>query len=850
MNTEFAKTFALSNSDTFYTDTPEDALFIQSGAVYVYIVPCPEGHPGRKVLLCTLNAGKMLPSFSWRDNSDVLWCFAVTPKEDAVLAVRPNAATGVLHQNFLTQCGIATYEIEGFDASLVEFYNRELLRDNISMMRGKKAQPEVESAAYDVIQQVFNEEHHPDLSGTLAYAALAVLCQRSAISILPYDRIEAECGKNASVMDIAHASGFICRPVILDAEWYKSDIGPILAVIDGMPVACFREKNGRYTLFDPEKRTMTRLTPETAKTIYPAAFSIGRTLPARSLSFRDVVQFCLRGLSAHDVLGLGVLMLLGSLIGVLLPTLNQIVYDEYIPLGNVSSLAQLCILIASVMLGNLFIGITKNLAGFRIRSRVCYDLQNAAFERIFHLPESFFKHYDSADLAKRLMSISGVAGKFADLSVITLLSAVFSLVYLFRMVSYSGKLTGIALLLYLIFGALILIINSCAIKYEKRIAECDGEASARLFQYLNAIDKIRLAGVEDHAIYSYLKPFSAGQSAEIRQNRFVSAAEVTASISSTVFSMVFYLVIVSGSLDLSVGAFLGFTSAFGIFTGVFQQLLMESLDLYREKDRILRFAPIFTTAPEDDNSKELPGKLTGALKVDHVTFSYEGTVRNVLNDVSFSVRPGEYVGIVGTSGCGKSTLLKLLLGFETPASGTITYDGRDLKKLDKSAFRKQLGVVLQEGKLISGSIYENITITCPGASPQDVEAVIDAVGLRADLMQMPMGIHTVLSETSGTISGGQQQRILIARAIMGNPAILIFDEATSALDNLTQAVVSQNLDKMNITRIVVAHRLSTIRNCDRILVLNNGTIAEEGNYEELMAKHGLFYQLASRQIAE
>ena len=164
--------------------------------------------------------------------------------------------------------------------------------------------------------------------------------------------------------------------------------------------------------------------------------------------------------------------------------------------------------------------------------------------------------------------------------------------------------------------------------------------------------------------------------------------------------------------------------------------------------------------------------------------------------------------------------------------------------------RKNLGVVLQNGKLIAGSIYENITITAPWATMKDVKAVVEAVGLKNDINQMPMGIHTVLSENSGTISGGQQQRILIARAIIGKPSILIFDEATSALDNVTQATVSENLDKMHITRIVVAHRLSTIKNCDRIIVLDQGKIAEEGNYDQLMEKRGLFYQLAIRQIAE
>ncbi len=202
---------------------------------------------------------------------------------------------------------------------------------------------------------------------------------------------------------------------------------------------------------------------------------------------------------------------------------------------------------------------------------------------------------------------------------------------------------------------------------------------------------------------------------------------------------------------------------------------------------------------------------------------------------------------MGASGSGKSTLLKLLLGFEKPDEGRVCYDGKDLRQLDKREVRKQLGVVLQNGRLIAGSIYENITITAPHATMEEVKAVIEAVGLKDDIAQMPMGVHTVLSESSGTISGGQRQRILIARAIINRPAVLIFDEATSALDNVTQAAVCESLERMNVTRIVVAHRLSTVRNCDRILVLDNGKIAEEGSYESLMAKNGLFRQFASRQ---
>ena len=232
-----------------------------------------------------------------------------------------------------------------------------------------------------------------------------------------------------------------------------------------------------------------------------------------------------------------------------------------------------------------------------------------------------------------------------------------------------------------------------------------------------------------------------------------------------------------------------------------------------------------------------------------MTFSYNPDAEPVLKDLSFHIKEGEYIGIVGSSGCGKSTLLKLLLGFEKPQQGKIYYDGKDIDSMDKRELRKKFGVVLQDGKLISGSIYDNIVITAPSATMKRVEQVVREVGLEEDIKQMPMGLHTILSENSGTISGGQQQRILIARAIVGRPKVLFFDEATSALDNVTQAMVCESLSRLHSTRMVIAHRLSTVMDCDRIFVMDGGSIVEQGSYRELMEQKGLFYELAKRQMA-
>jgi ATP-binding cassette subfamily C protein len=252
--------------------------------------------------------------------------------------------------------------------------------------------------------------------------------------------------------------------------------------------------------------------------------------------------------------------------------------------------------------------------------------------------------------------------------------------------------------------------------------------------------------------------------------------------------------------------------------------------------------------PEKQEEAAMPGELLGEIEVNHVSFSYSEDGPTVLKDVSFRIKPGEYIGIVGSSGCGKSTLLKLLLGFETPQSGRVYYDGRDIDSIDKRELRKRLGVVLQNGGLITGSIYDNVTITTPYATKEQVEQAIRDVGLEKDIAGMPMGLHTVLSEGEGSVSGGQRQRILIARAIVGQPKILYFDEATSALDNATQAAVCEGLENLYVTRVAIAHRLSTIMHCDRIFVMDDGKIVEEGTYEQLMEKQGLFYRLASRQM--
>lgn len=402
------------------------------------------------------------------------------------------------------------------------------------------------------------------------------------------------------------------------------------------------------------------------------------------------------------------------------------------------------------------------------------------------------------------------------------------------------------LLVYCLFSIPIFLVT---LRRDRNIARLEGETSSRLQQYLGGIAKLRMAGAETRALYQYIRPYAAKQEEQIRKTRISGMGEALDLVIANLFTVVIYLVMINSELNVSFGSFMAFTSAFGTVTGSAMSLLGAWKEYYAGKAGRERLKVFLDHEPEVDEEKELPGELEGRIEVNNLSFRYADDGPMILKDLSLSVKAGEYLAIVGASGCGKSTLLKLLLGFETPLRGKIYYDNMDLDHVNKRELRKKMGVVLQNDSTISGSIIDNIRLTCPEAGYEQVMETVRKVGLEEDIKAMPMGIRTMISERGNTISGGQKQRITIARALINRPAVLFFDEATSALDNVTQSKVIETLNSLDSTRIVIAHRLSTIIHCDRIVVMDKGQIAESGSYDELMAKKGLFYELATRQIA-
>jgi NHLM bacteriocin system ABC transporter ATP-binding protein len=480
------------------------------------------------------------------------------------------------------------------------------------------------------------------------------------------------------------------------------------------------------------------------------------------------------------------------------------------------------------------------------------SLQAAVWDRLLSLPVPFFRDYSAGDLAIRSLGISQMRQTLTGSALNSILSGIFSIFSFALLFYYSWRLALVATALIGVAFAVSVIAGHRQVMYQRATTRVRGRISGMVLQFINGIAKFRVSGTEGRAFASWAAEFAPQKKLAFSARQVSNHLTVFNSVypifaSGCIFICVVWLMTQPETPVLSTGDFLAFNAAFGQFLTAALQLSSAILSILAVVPLYERAKPILDTLPEVDKAKADPGELAGNIEISHLAFRYRPDTPLVLRDISIRIAAGQFVAIVGSSGCGKSTLFRLLLGFETPDSGAIFFDGQDVSSLDVQAVRRQMGVVLQSAKLLSGPIFNNIV----GSAPLTIDDAWEAArmaGFDQDIKQMPMGMHTVVSEGGGGLSGGQRQRLMIARAIVGRPRILLFDEATSALDNQTQAIVSRSLEGLKATRIVIAHRLSTIINADRIYVLDKGVVVQSGTYEELISQDGIFADLAKRQI--
>ena len=833
----------------------QKSYYIVSGTVLVFLASYFEdGEIERKYNLTEMTPGEYIPAIYIDDPDLGRWGIVLSALEEAIIC-ESDETTSDIKNLFSKQIGLQIESPEGFPLAVVELINLRIVKDEGYIYATLEEQKKTQSKGLETIYRLFNDKDAiGDIgrSSHLLYDTLALICRKQRINIASFDSIKEVCGRRFTIEDIARVSRFNIREVIFEENWYLQDSGVLLAFTgsDNTPIACIPKGPKKYVAYDLADKSSKVIDRTIASALNHRAFMVYRPFPNEGMSGWDLVRFGVKSVFKYDIINLLLFACIGTFIGLLLPLLNQMIFDDYIPLADMNTLFQICFLILALTIGNFAFSIVKNIAALRSSSAMSYSVQCAVFDRLYNLPSSFFSDYDSADLAKRVLGIKFIFSLLSETILTSMLSAVFSLLYLYRMFAYSRILAIAGTLMVLMNMGITLLFGWVLIKHERKLVELKSKLSSVLYQFISGIAKIRISGVENRVLLNYLEILTESKKTNAKKDNITNLSSNLNVFLGTAFSALFYYLLISGNIAVSFGQFFGFISAFTFFSGAMINLVTTFITVNHAIPTFQRAKPILNTPPEHiDDAIMPPQNLEGSVEVSNLSFKYKDSDKDmVLSNVSFRIEKGEYIGIVGSSGSGKSTLLKILLGFEKPTVGKVYFDDKDLDQLDKRELRKRFGVVLQDGQLIPGSIFENIAITGINVSYAMAKEAIAMVGLEEDIAQMPMGLHTVISEGAGTISGGQKQKIMIARSIVSNPSILFFDEATSALDNASQSLVCESLKRLNSTRLVIAHRLSTIEKCDRIIVLDNGSIVETGTYKELLSKQGHFFELVKNQM--
>lgn len=687
----------------------------------------------------------------------------------------------------------------------------------------------------------------PEALANPCFAVLEVLGEIIGADFKFPGNIKANIPPRNLLLTVLEQNSVYYRRVALDGAWRRGESTCMVAFRqkDDSPIGLIYNRGRGYLIYEPENNICRELTEKDTSEFHRAGYSLYSQLPSKALDIKDILPFALRHLRP-EMQRAFVIGLAGGIVALLQPYVTGVIFNTVIPDADIFQLCQVGVILITAAITTTLFSMGRSFALLRVKTISNYNLQAAIVGRLLRLPLTLFKRYSTGDLAQRVMGVETIREVLADNVTNALFSLIMATPNLVLMCYYSWKLTLSGMAFLSVFFIVLAAVGYLNCDNQRNQMRLDGEISGFVFQILTGINKIRNSISENRVFIKWASRFTEETSWQIKSMRNSNFLMMFNCVYPALITGVFFYLI--GGLwkgSLNIGNYLAFNSAFSSFmatvvgfAGILPALI-SMIPLYQ------RLQPVLEACPESDDSLKSPENIDGRVELSHISYRYNPDAPLALRDVNIKAESGEFIAIVGPSGAGKSTIIRLLLGFEEPESGAVFYSEMDINSINKRELRKLIGSVLQSDGLINGSIYENIA----GASELPMEnawLAAEMAGCVNDIREMPMGMHTVVG--NGTISGGQQQRLLIARALAKNPRIIIFDEATSAVDNETQAHIAESLTRQNATRIVVAHRLSTIKDADRIYVLEKGQLVQVGTFDELMNEPGIFSRLAKRQM--
>ncbi|MGK5500898.1 NHLP bacteriocin export ABC transporter permease/ATPase subunit [Streptomyces sp. URMC 125] len=681
------------------------------------------------------------------------------------------------------------------------------------------------------------------------FAACRLVAERAGIALKRPAGTDGDPGRTDPVERVALASRIRTRTVRLSGRWWKEDHGPLVGhrARDGAPVALLWRRGG-YEAVDPATGDRERVGGGNAADFGTGAVMFYRPLPDRPLGLLGLVRFSVRGVRGElRALVLGGLV--AVCLGALVPVATGRVLGEYVPEGETGLIVQTALaLVAAAVLSAAF-SLLQNVSVLRMEGRIEATLQPAVWDRLLRLPAPFFASRSTGELAGAAMGISTIRRTVSGIGSVALQSVTVGAVNLVVLLVHSVPLALAAIAMLLVIAVVFLGLGLWQLRYQRQLVKLNHRLDNQAFQTLRGLPKLRVAAAESFAYAAWAREFARTRRLQQRAGRIANVLSVLNAVYLPLCTLVMFALLAGPARgSMSAAAFLTFGTAVTMMLTSVTQLTGALISAAAVLPMFEQVRPVLREMPEVEGGSVRPGELSGAIEVRDLSYRYTEDGPLVLDGVDLRISPGEFVAVVGASGCGKSTLLRLLIGFDRPTSGSVLYDGQDLAALDRVAVRRQCGVVLQNARPLNGSILECVS----GAETYTQEEVWEALamaGLAEDVKAMPMGLHTMLSEGGGTVSGGQRQRLMIAQALVRRPRVLFLDEATSALDNEAQGVVMESTRALRCTRVVIAHRLSTVMDADRVVVMAEGRIVQQGAPADLLADTGgLFHELVRRQL--